>query len=606
MAKNGVKKVPYQFYLLILFFAIILLARPQFTGFVIFEPQDFQTQAANDSADVTVPQQMSVQGLLKGNNNLPVADGVYNLTFNIYKAYTGGTSLYEERQSSVNIRDGLFNVIISPTLNFTDQYFLGVDVQAGGALTPRINLTSSPYAYRARYLSPNNFTIGYLINLSTTGDINLTGKISCNAIAGNGTGSLDTDFCTDASGGGGGANPAVWINGTSKNIIINDTFGNGNINMSGDVVPDINNSKQVGNGSLLWLKGWFRDIYSYNIETENINASGNIGIAITKVLQNIGGSWTNILSMYDSNGEILLTLGNTASSFNIVRATTSFFYINGNTGNIGIGTIDAKAKLNVIGSVNISGDLNVSETTNTTNLVVDKGGIYGLPYYYSQGLVAYWKFEETSGNRTDSGILGMHLRENVTGKVGYTAAGKIGNAVMCDGSDQGTFLDVDAPQSHNYTNFTSDFSACFWIHWNSTAGTQAVFAQDYPVSGRRGYLYYNNLWLVMNKSGTGMQQTRVNLPQGGAYGFICLTFEQTSLSSYANGTLYAKTKHSIGLEDVANTMGGSANFTVCGRANDGLLFNGSIDEFSLWNRAVSPSFIKWLWNDGAGRELDKP
>ncbi len=556
------KRVPYQLFILILFLAIIILARPQPTGFAVFETQDFQIQAANNSADTTVPQQISVQGLLKGDTNLPVTDGVYNLTFNIYKAYSGGTSLYEERQESVNIRDGLFNVIIAPTLNFTDPFFLGVNVQAGGELTPRINLTSSPYAYRARYLSPNNFTIGYLINLSTTGDINMTGKISCNAIAGNGTGSLDTDFCTDSSGGGGGANPAVWINGTSKNIIINDTFGGGRINMSGDVVPDINDSKQVGNGSLLWLKGWFRDSLIYNLEAININISTTL----------------------DPN----------------VNATA----------NIGLNRQWLKGWFMNIFSRNIEAE-NINVTTLNVTNTIHTGGIYGLPYYYAQGLVAYWKFDETSGNRTDSGPLGIHLQENVTGAVGYvtTSAGaKFGNAASCSKQPpgSGTYLRAGEAESQNYTNFTGDFSACLWVRFNNTEGTQIIFAKDdRGTSPNKGYLYYNNLWLVQNGTAS-FGQTRVTIPGVNSTGFVCLVFDMTSLYSYVNGSLSDKKDvDGGGSSGIAYGKGNIGNFTVCGR-NNGLLFDGIVDELSLWDRVISPTFVKWLWNDGNGRELDKP
>jgi hypothetical protein len=101
-----------------------------------------------------VPQTMSYQGVLADGSGVPVADGTYNLTFRLYAVATGGTPLWSEIQALV-VEDAIFNAILGSvtTLNlpFDDQYWLGVSVDGGAELTPRVALTAAPYAFRTRY-----------------------------------------------------------------------------------------------------------------------------------------------------------------------------------------------------------------------------------------------------------------------------------------------------------------------------------------------------------------------------------------------------------------------------------------------------------------------
>ena len=99
-----------------------------------------------------IPQTMSYQGVLTEANGNPV-NGSVSLTFKLYDAATGGTKLWEETQQ-VTVTNGLFNVILGSvnplTLPFDKPYWLGICVDGGAELTPRIELTSSPYSMTAQ------------------------------------------------------------------------------------------------------------------------------------------------------------------------------------------------------------------------------------------------------------------------------------------------------------------------------------------------------------------------------------------------------------------------------------------------------------------------
>jgi len=96
-----------------------------------------------------IPKTMSYQGVLADTSANAVADGNYNLTFRIYDVASGGTELWMETQT-IPVVDGIFNAILGSTtslnLPFDQPYWLGVSVEGGTELSPRIELTSVPYS----------------------------------------------------------------------------------------------------------------------------------------------------------------------------------------------------------------------------------------------------------------------------------------------------------------------------------------------------------------------------------------------------------------------------------------------------------------------------
>jgi hypothetical protein len=101
-----------------------------------------------------IPKLINYQGMLTGSNGkTPVPDANYNLTFKIYGSLAGTDSLWREYHPNVPVTNGLFSVILGSltTLNlpFDTTYWLGIKVGTDPELTPRMQLTSVGYAYRA-------------------------------------------------------------------------------------------------------------------------------------------------------------------------------------------------------------------------------------------------------------------------------------------------------------------------------------------------------------------------------------------------------------------------------------------------------------------------
>ena len=109
---------------------------------LLFAAFAFQAKAQIDPT-------LSIQGILKKSNGVAVDDGNYSVTFKLYKVATGGTAVWTETQSDVEISSGIYSAtlgIVNPlNVPFNQLYFLGVTF-GSTELTPRVLLTAAPYA----------------------------------------------------------------------------------------------------------------------------------------------------------------------------------------------------------------------------------------------------------------------------------------------------------------------------------------------------------------------------------------------------------------------------------------------------------------------------
>jgi hypothetical protein len=94
-------------------------------------------------------QTLSIQGVLRNPSGTTVEDGTYSMIFRIYDEEVGGTSLWEETQSSIYIKHGVYIVELGSVtsmsgLPFNTQYYIGISVEGGQELEPRMKLANFP------------------------------------------------------------------------------------------------------------------------------------------------------------------------------------------------------------------------------------------------------------------------------------------------------------------------------------------------------------------------------------------------------------------------------------------------------------------------------
>jgi hypothetical protein len=100
-----------------------------------------------------VPPLISFQGRLARPDGTPVADGNYSIKFTLFTAATGGTQKWTETDT-VAVHNGVFAVLLGKTTALTDSLFAGnlfLEMKVGSdpALTPRQQLVSMAYAFKA-------------------------------------------------------------------------------------------------------------------------------------------------------------------------------------------------------------------------------------------------------------------------------------------------------------------------------------------------------------------------------------------------------------------------------------------------------------------------
>ncbi|MEM3484077.1 MAG: hypothetical protein QXI12_00460 [Candidatus Methanomethyliaceae archaeon] len=102
---------------------------------------------------------LSYQGKLLDTNMKPV-EGDKTITFSLWDQAVGGTKLWEETQTKVAVRRGLFHVLLGSVRPLPQDIFradkllyLEVQIQGESPLTPRTQLTAVPYALVANRLA---------------------------------------------------------------------------------------------------------------------------------------------------------------------------------------------------------------------------------------------------------------------------------------------------------------------------------------------------------------------------------------------------------------------------------------------------------------------
>jgi len=103
-------------------------------------------------AHADVPHLIAYQGRLTDSQGTP-REGSYSVTFRIYNAESGGVLRWQETHSNVTVTSGIFDVLlgsVSPiNLPFNEQYYLAIQVGSDAEMTPRQQIASVGYAYKA-------------------------------------------------------------------------------------------------------------------------------------------------------------------------------------------------------------------------------------------------------------------------------------------------------------------------------------------------------------------------------------------------------------------------------------------------------------------------
>ena len=265
--------------------------------------------------EASIPRKLNYQGQLKDSNNNPVTTAT-TIKFAIYATSTGGSELWSETYNqafgtcSKIMPDfsGMFsaqlgNCVSLPTsLDFNQQYYLGLTIESNAEASPRVPLSSVPYAENVRNVtfdggSSNAFKIGTeskdFINFDSTVGNELV-NIATNALIGTSSTSITFGGIIQ------GTQPFVFeggsVNGLTTTFNITDPTTNQIINFpnaSGTVVLDTT----------------FQSFITGNYFLQGGNSFGATGVLGTKDNNNLNIITNNTLALTVDTSQNISAVG---------------------------------------------------------------------------------------------------------------------------------------------------------------------------------------------------------------------------------------------------------------------------------------------------------
>jgi hypothetical protein len=206
-------------------------------------------------------------------------------------------------------------------------------------------------------------------------------------------------------------------------------------------------------------------------------------------------------------------------------------------------------------------------------------------------LVGWWKFDEGSGtNAADS----SGFVNNATISNGSWAAGKLGQALNCNGSNTIATISYASALAIG----TGNFSVAAWIKTSTTGAHQMIFAKYggaiiFRVSTDGKILFY-----TYDGSNQSYRESSVTVNDGNWH-LIVGVRNGTTMNVYIDGSI---DNGSVLDQGVLNISG--SNSLYIGNVDYGVPFNGLIDNVMFFNgRALSAGDVTALWNGGAGGDI---
>lgn len=211
----------------------------------------------------------------------------------------------------------------------------------------------------------------------------------------------------------------------------------------------------------------------------------------------------------------------------------------------------------------------------------------------SDGLIAYWKLDESGGTRYDS-VGTNHLTDNNT--VG-NASGKINfSAFFVKANNE--FLSIS--DNENLSTGDIDFSYSAWFSTTNSSTTQYILGKGdtSDISNYEFviYIYQNEVYFQINGSGT-YDQVKASILSNAWYHIVAwndATNNQIGIK-LNNSSLVTKTV-SISLSDTTSP------FFIGDFAHDisSYQYDGSIDEVGFWKKVLTSEEISTIYNSGSG------
>jgi hypothetical protein len=208
------------------------------------------------------------------------------------------------------------------------------------------------------------------------------------------------------------------------------------------------------------------------------------------------------------------------------------------------------------------------------------------------GLLAYYTADNTTND-----ALGAYNGTLVNG-ANYTT-GKINNGFSFDGTndyvDLGDNFDNDGSQTMSYS---------FWVNFNNTTSNRTIFGKYLSGQILQGLSQQSNSTILFTIQRTYpsnmLRVSTVNTFSVSTWYNVVVTYDGSKNASgvkiYINNV---EATYNIVSDNFTGNSSNSGSFKI---GHSFGYFYGKIDDFSIWNRVITPTEVGELYNSGAGKQ----
>lgn len=213
----------------------------------------------------------------------------------------------------------------------------------------------------------------------------------------------------------------------------------------------------------------------------------------------------------------------------------------------------------------------------------------------NEGLVAYFKLDESSGNAVDSvnGYVGTNTSTTYT-------TGKINNCAVFNGSSS------KLVSNNSIISGSGDATFSAWVKVAAAAAicpiiakrdsnASGLFVWRMEDSGVMNFFDYNGSAFLFNTS--TQSNTAAN---DGNWHHVAFVISGNTGTFYLDGL-------ADGTKTCSSRLSWNTQLPKIGNDSvDNLWYNGSLDEFCIWNRALTATEVSTLYSSGNGKQYPLP
>ena len=337
-------------------------------------------------------QTFMVQGVLRDPAGRTVQNGSHSVTFKLYDAESGGTELWSEVHGSLTTEHGVFTALLGESsalsgVSFVDPMWIGITVDDGNEISPRMALVNSPSA---------NAVSGYSNVLPSTGNVGIGTKNPQFSLEINGSapyvGFTDSDGGSVWSLGNYGLNRFTVLEGSDERFVIAEG-GNVGVGTTAPVAPlHVAGTTYLEDRIMLMRPGGhnyidFNNSYNLNVRSMTTGSSDVVDIMTIEPSGDvgIGTEPTEKLEVYgnmklSNGGALIFSDGTSLSSASLSGSASSVStpgnaLITADADEAGTGEVQFKTGTSTDMVVTNDGKVGIGTTAPTTHLEVSGSGV---------------------------------------------------------------------------------------------------------------------------------------------------------------------------------------------------------------------------------------